>query len=192
MKGHHFIRPVGSLILVPALTTAKGMIRQICCSNPVDKEFFEMRNLNLDQVRALLEVVERGSFSAAARRLNLTQPAVSLQIRVLERRFGVQLIERLGRQAYATAPGRERVEAAQRSFRECELADAAMRRFRDGWLGRVRVGTMQTALIYLLPPILRRLRLEHPGIDLHVTNMPTTDSVENIIQNKVDLGLVTL
>ena len=51
------------------------------------------------------KVVELGSFSAAARRLNLTQPAVSLQIRELERRFGVRLIERMGKQAHATAPG---------------------------------------------------------------------------------------
>ena len=55
-----------------------------------------MRSLSLDQLRALLEVIERGSFSAAARHLNLTQPAVSLQIRELERRSGVRLIERLG------------------------------------------------------------------------------------------------
>ena len=48
-----------------------------------------MRSLNLDQLRALIEVVELGSFSAAARRLNLTQPAISLQIRELERRFGL-------------------------------------------------------------------------------------------------------
>ena len=60
-----------------------------------------MRSLSLDQLRALLEVVERGSFSAAARHLNLTQPAISLQIRELERRFDVQLIERLGKQAHA-------------------------------------------------------------------------------------------
>ena len=79
-----------------------------------------MRSLNLDQLRALLEVVELGSFSAAARRLNLTQPAISLQIRELERRFGVQLIERLGKQAHATVPGRALVEAAQRIFHECE------------------------------------------------------------------------
>ena len=64
-----------------------------------------MRSLSLDQLRALLEVVERGSFSAAARHLNLTQPAISLQIRELERRFDVQLIERLGKQAHATVPG---------------------------------------------------------------------------------------
>jgi DNA-binding transcriptional LysR family regulator len=56
-----------------------------------------MRSLNLDQLRALVEVIEQRSFSAAARRLNLTQPAVSLQVRELERRFGVQLVERLGR-----------------------------------------------------------------------------------------------
>ena len=151
-----------------------------------------MRSLNLDQLRALVEVAERGSFSAAARRLNLTQPAVSLQIRELERRFGVRLIERLGKQAHATVPGQDLVEAAQRIFRECDLADAAMRRFRDGWIGRVHVGTTLTAMIYLLPPILRRLRLDHPGIDLIVTNMPTPDSVEKIVQNKIDLALVAL
>jgi DNA-binding transcriptional LysR family regulator len=87
-----------------------------------------MRSLNLDQLRALLEVVELGNFSAAARRLNLTQPAISLQIRELERRFGVQLIERLGKQAHATVPGRALVEAAQRIFHECEHADAALSR----------------------------------------------------------------
>ena len=151
-----------------------------------------MRSLNLDQLRTLLEVLDLGSFSAAARRLNLTQPAVSLQIRELERRFGVRLIERMGKQAHATAPGRELVEAAQRIFRDCDLAEAAMRRFREGWIGRVHIGTTNTAMTYALPPILRRLRLDHPGIDLLVTNMPTRDSVEHIIQNKIDLALVTL
>jgi DNA-binding transcriptional LysR family regulator len=167
-------------------------MRQILFSNLIDKGFFEMRSLNLDQLRALLKVIELKSFSAAARQLNLTQPAVSLQIRELERRFGVQLIERVGKQAHATAPGRDLIEAAHRIFRECELTETAMRRYRDGWIGRVHIGTTNTMLMYELPPILRRLRLEHPGIDLHVTNMPTRDSVERILQNRIDLGLVTL
>ena len=151
-----------------------------------------MRSLNLDQLRTLHEVVEQGSFSAAARRLNLTQPAVSLQIRELERRFGVKLIERMGKKAYVTAPGQELLEAAQRIFRECEHAEAQMRRFREGWVGRVRIGTTNTAMTYALPPILRKLRTDHPGIDLHVTNMATRDSVEHILQNKLDFALVTL
>src|SRR6266487_2361491 len=151
-----------------------------------------MRSLNLDQLRTFLEVVEGGSFSAAARRLNLTQPAVSLQIRELERRFKVCLIERLGKQAHATAPGRVLVEAAQRIFRECGLVDAAMRRFCEGWIGRVRVGTTLSSMIYRLPPILNRVRLDHPGIDLVVTNAPTQNSVENVVQNRVDVALVNL
>jgi DNA-binding transcriptional LysR family regulator len=151
-----------------------------------------MRSLNLDQLKTLTEVIALGSFSAAAGRLNLTQPAVSLQIRELERRFGVRLVERLGKQAHATAPGRELIAAAKRISHECDLADAAMRRFRDGWIGRVHVGTSLTAMIYRLPPLLRRVRLDHPGIDLFVTNMPTPGSVEKIIQNKLDLALVML
>jgi DNA-binding transcriptional LysR family regulator len=151
-----------------------------------------MRSLNIDQLRALTEVVEQGSFSAAARRLHLTQPAVSLQIRELERRFGMRLIERMGKRTYATAPGRELVEAARRILRECNLAEASMHRFRDGSLGRVHIGTTMTALTYQLPAILRMLRLEHPGIELHVTQMPTRDSVERVLQNRIDFGLVTL
>jgi DNA-binding transcriptional LysR family regulator len=151
-----------------------------------------VRGLNLDQLRTLLEVVEHGSFSAAARRLRLTQPAVSLQIRELERRFGLQLVERLGKQAYATVPGRELIEAAQRIFHECDHVAATMRRFREGWIGRVRVSMTLTSMIYRLPPILRKIRLEHPGIDLIVTNTPTQTSVENIISNRIDLALVNL
>ena len=67
-----------------------------------------------------------------------------------------------------------------------------MRRFREGWIGRVRIGTTNTAMTYALPPILRKLRTDHPGIDLHVTNMATRDSVEHILQNKLDFALVTL
>ena len=151
-----------------------------------------MRNLNLDHLRALAEVVRQGSFSAAARTLNLTQPAVSLQIRELESRLGVRLIERLGKQAHATIPGRDLIAHAQRIFRECEAVEESMRRFRDGWLGRVHIGTTLTALMYELPPVLRELRSAHPRIDLVVTNMATRLSVERILDNTIDLALVTL
>jgi DNA-binding transcriptional LysR family regulator len=151
-----------------------------------------LRGLSFDQLRTLLEVIEQGSFSAAARRLNLTQPAISLQIRELERRFGVRLIERLGKQAHATAPGLQLAEAARRILGECDHADNAMRHFREDWIGRVRVGTTLTTMIYRLPPILRMLRIDHPRIDLVVSNAPTRNCMENVIQNKVDLALVNL
>jgi DNA-binding transcriptional LysR family regulator len=150
-----------------------------------------VRSLNPDQLRAFLEVVECGSFSAAARRLNLSQPAVSLQIRELEQRLGVRLFERLGKQAHATAPGHELVATARSILRECDVAYATMRRFRDGLVGRVHVGTALTAMIYRLPPILGKLHLDYPGIDVVISNMPTQESVENILQHKIDLALVT-
>jgi DNA-binding transcriptional LysR family regulator len=151
-----------------------------------------MRSLNLDQLRTLVEVVALGNFSAAARRLNLTQPAVSLHIRELEQRFGVRLVERTGRHAQATPPGRELVEHAGRIFRECASSEATMRRFRDGWIGSVSLGTTLTALTYSLPPILKKLRGDHPGIELMVNNMSTRDSVEGVMRNAIDLALVTL
>ena len=54
-----------------------------------------MRNLSLDQLRTLIEVVALGSFTEAAKRLHLTQPAISQQIRELENRCGMQLVERI-------------------------------------------------------------------------------------------------
>jgi DNA-binding transcriptional LysR family regulator len=151
-----------------------------------------MRNLNLDQLHTFETVIGLASFTAAARRLNLSQSTVSVQIRELERRFGVALIERMGKKAYATPSGRALAEAAQRIFRECESAEDAVRHFRDGWIGRVHVGTTNTALMYDLPPVLRKLSIDHPGIGLHVTNMATRESIEGVIQNTIDLALVTL
>ncbi len=150
-----------------------------------------MRSLNPDQLRAFLEVVECASFSAAARRLNLSQPAVSLQIRELEQRLEVRLVERLGKQAHATVAGQELVPIAQGILRECDIAYATMRRLRHGLVGRVLVATALTTMTYRLPPILGRLRVDHPGIDVIVSNMPTQVSVEKILENKADLALVT-
>jgi DNA-binding transcriptional LysR family regulator len=66
-----------------------------------------MKALNLDQLGSFVKVVETGSFSAAAEKLRLTQPAVSLQIRQLEKRMGTALLERVGRKTRPTAAGSE-------------------------------------------------------------------------------------
>jgi DNA-binding transcriptional LysR family regulator len=151
-----------------------------------------MRNLNLYQLRAFVTVVEQRGFSAAARRLHLTQPAVSLQIKALEERLGIGLLERLGKKAHPTAAGRELMGAAERIFRACEEAERLMQRYRDGWIGRVSLGTINTAFSYDLPPILRRLRQEHPGLELQIVNLPTMESVDGILENRLDIAIVTL
>src|SRR5262249_23850273 len=143
-------------------------------------------------LRTFETVIGLASFTAAARRLNLSQSTVSVQIRELERRFGVTLIERMGKKAYATASGQVLAEAAQRIFHECESIEEALRRLREGWIGRVHVSTTNTALMYDLPPVLRRLRVDYPGLELHITNMATAESVEHVLENRIDLALVTL
>jgi DNA-binding transcriptional LysR family regulator len=151
-----------------------------------------MRALNLDQLRTLETVVRLGSFTGAARELNLSQSAVSVQIRELEERLGVLLVERLGKKAYATIAGQEVIERATKIGEEAEAIVTAMRRFRDGWIGRVRMGTGLSALMYFLPPVIKSLRAEHPGIELLIRNLTTAESVEAILENKIDLGVVTL
>ena len=140
----------------------------------------------------LSEVVAQGSFTRAAKRLNLAQPTISLQIRELETRLGVRLVDRMGKRAFATAAGRELIEHAQRISEETDQLLAAMRRHRDGWLGQVRIGSSTTALIYHLPPVLARLRKEHPNIELVVTTGTTTGVVERMLRNEIDLGIVSL
>jgi len=151
-----------------------------------------MRGLNPDHLSTLSEVVAQGSFTRAARRLNLAQPTVSLQVRELETRLGVRLIDRLGKRAFATAAGRELIEHAGRIASEQERLLAAMRRHREGWLGQVRIGSSTTALIYHLPPLLQQLRSSQPKIELIVTTGTTNSIVERIIRNEIDVGVVSL
>jgi DNA-binding transcriptional LysR family regulator len=150
-----------------------------------------MRNLNLDQLRTFIEVAELGSFSAAAQRLNLSQPA-SVQIRELETRLAVPLIKREGKRAYPTPAGRELLDHANRIFDSTNRAMAAMRRHNDGSLGWVHIGSGPAALHYLLLPILQRLRAEHPTLNLTVSTGTTADIVEQMSRNAIDIGFTGL
>ncbi|MCC7274682.1 MAG: LysR family transcriptional regulator [Alphaproteobacteria bacterium] len=151
-----------------------------------------MRNLNLDHLQALAEVVALGSFSAAAARLGLTQPAISLQIRQLERRMGVRLVERVGKRATATAAGRTLLEHGRRIEGAVAAAIEALAGHRAGTVGRVRLGTGATACIYLLPPVLHRLRVRFPELEIVVGTGNTPDILRAIEDNLMDVALVTL
>jgi DNA-binding transcriptional LysR family regulator len=137
-------------------------------------------------------VVERGSFTAAAASRGVTQPAVSMQVRQLETRLGVRLVERVGRRAQATPAGREILSCLPAIEDAIVRADAALAPFREGEAGRIRLGTGATACIYLLPPILRRLRERMEGLDIVVRTANTIDVLRMVEENEIDLGLVTL
>lgn len=151
-----------------------------------------MSDLKLDQLRTFAEVVERGTFSAAAERLRLSQPAVSLQVRQLEERLGVRLLERVGKRATPTAAGLELVEHARRIEAEVTAALDGMAAHSGGAAGRVRIGTGATASIYLLPPLLGDLKRRFPSIEITVRTGDTADVLKDLEENALDLGFVTL
>ena len=151
-----------------------------------------MRSLNLDQLKAFVEVVARGSFTAAAKKLNLTQPAVTHQVHELEQRFKVTLLERLGKRVYLTPAGEKLLEHARLFLDEDSRTRASMRRFGDGWLGRVRIGTSMTVLMYALPPILRQLKISHPQLEISLKSVLTATTLEMLKANALDLGLCAM
>ncbi|CAB3870102.1 HTH-type transcriptional activator CmpR [Achromobacter anxifer] len=151
-----------------------------------------MRGLNLDHLRTFAQVIELGSFSAAAERVGVTQPAVSLQIRQLERRFGLKLVERVGRWAGPTAAGLELLEHARIIDAALAQAELAMTAHASQVSGRIRLGTGATACTYLLPPILADLRRRFPALDIVASTGNTADMLRGLENNTLDIGLVTL
>ncbi|KRC16560.1 LysR family transcriptional regulator [Acidovorax sp. Root219] len=151
-----------------------------------------MERINLDQLHGFATAIELGSFSAAAQRLDLTQPAVSLQVRQLEKRLGTPLVERVGRVLRPTAAGAELLVHVARI--DAAVADAlhAVAHHASGTAGRVRLGTGATACIFLLPPVLGALRQRFAGLEITVRTGNTADIVQAVEDNTLDVGLVTL
>lgn len=151
-----------------------------------------MRSLNLDQLQTFVQVARLGSFTAAARHLHLTQPAVSFQVRELERRFGVTLLERVGRRARPSAAGRELLKHAARVNLAVDELHASLAAHKGELAGTVIIGAGATACIYLLPKYLGRLRARFPRLEMTVITDNTHDIISGIEDGTVDLALVTM
>lgn len=151
-----------------------------------------MRGLSLDQLQALELVIETGSFSGAAERLGISQPAVSVQIKELERRLGVLLVERVGRRAQATAAGRDALVHIRRIDEAVADTLRVTSAHRAGDCGRLRLGTGATACIYLLPRILKDLHRKMPQLEIVVSTGSTPDILRSVDDNRIDAALVTL
>ena len=122
-----------------------------------------MRSLNPDHLRALAEVVAQGSFTRAAKRLNLAQPTISLQIRELETRLGVRLVDRMGKRAFADRR-RPRADRARPAHLRGDRPASLQRCGATATAGSARCASAPapSALIYHLPPVLARLRKSIP------------------------------
>lgn len=151
-----------------------------------------MKNLNLDQLQTFLSAVELGTLTAAAKRRGISQPAASLQVRQLEKRIGVRLIEKVGKKISPTQAGLRMIEHAGKINAAVSSAIDDMTAHADDAAGRIRIGTGATACIYLLPPLLRQLRNEFPLMEISVRTGNTTEILKAVEDNTLDLGFVTL
>lgn len=151
-----------------------------------------MEKLNLDQLNTFVQVVRQGSFSAAGDVLGLTQPAVSLQIRQLEQRLQVRLLERVAKRVRPTSSGEVLLEHVGRINTAVDNALRAMADHAQEIAGAITVGTGATACIHLLPPLLRELKQAYPLLNIGVRTGNTDDMVKAVEENRLDIALVTL
>ncbi|TFB27152.1 LysR family transcriptional regulator [Lelliottia nimipressuralis] len=151
-----------------------------------------MTTLNLGYLATFRLAIQRGSFSAAADLLGISQPAVSLQIRQLEQFLQTRLVERTGRGIKATDAGQALLAHGERIQQAVDDAIRSVSAFSHDVSGTITLGTGATACIHLLPPLLEQLRRDFPLLSVGVTTGNTLDIVRAIEENRLDMGLVTL
>lgn len=141
---------------------------------------------------AFVEVADSGSFSAAAERLHLTQPAISKRIAALEARLHRSLFDRVGRRITLTEAGIALLPYARRVLHEIEDARRAVSRLSAEIRGRLSIGTSHHIGLHRLPPVLKRYTQQFPDVDLDIHFMDSEDACDAVLAGKLELGIVTL
>jgi DNA-binding transcriptional LysR family regulator len=142
-------------------------------------------------LRNLLLVVERGTFTRAARAAHLTQPALSVSIRRLEAAFGARLLDRGRHGAELTAAGHEVATRARVALSAIEDARRAVAELAGLDKGVVRIGAGATSATYLLPPILARYRKRHPGVRIVLKELTREEAADQIERGEIDIAALT-
>lgn len=125
--------------------------------------------MEFKQLKALMTVAETGSVTRAAELLELVQPAVTRQIRMLEAELGVALFERSSRGMRLTDAGEIMVDRARHIFDDLKYAQMAVQPDPHNVTGTVTLGLLESTADLLAAPVAAAIRRDHPGIDLHLT-----------------------
>jgi DNA-binding transcriptional LysR family regulator len=146
--------------------------------------------LDVRRLRVFSEVAARGSFSAAADALTLTQSAVSQHITALEREVGLPLIERGTRPVELTEAGYALTRHATGIFARLDGAEQELGEIAGRRLGRLRFGTFPTALATLVPPAFAAFRRAHPEVTLTVVDDHLQRLIPRLEAGELDLALI--
>lgn len=146
--------------------------------------------MNLNQLKVFCEVVERKGFTRAAEALYLTQPAVSRQVQELERYYGVELFEQIGKRIYPTEAGHTLYNYSKQIFHTLDDLDVEINQLKGLKAGHLRIAASATAGTYLLPPLLGKFKRKYPGVEVSL-EIYNSQQVEQrlLLYQQLDLGV---
>lgn len=145
-----------------------------------------MEKVDWNQLRAFLETAETGSLSAAARKLGLTQPTLSRQVAAIEQRMGVTLFERVGKAMVLSPTGIELLEHARAMGAAAEALGLAATGRSQAIEGVVSVSATDAVAAHLLPPLVRQLREQEPGIAIEVIS---SNALSDLLRREADIAI---
>ncbi|PWW44294.1 MULTISPECIES: selenium metabolism-associated LysR family transcriptional regulator [Paenibacillus] len=146
--------------------------------------------MNFHQLHIFYTVAEKGSFSAAAQALHMTQPAVTMQIQSLEDYFGTKLLHRSTKKIELSEAGRTLLPHAKRSVELVRQTDEAMSAFTQMLQGRLQLGASLTIGEYVLPRMLGPFARQYPDISIVMKVMNTTQIMDDILKHQLNFGLI--
>jgi DNA-binding transcriptional LysR family regulator len=148
--------------------------------------------MDTQNLQAFLLVAETGSFSQAAEKLHLTQPAVSKRVALLEEQLQAHLFDRIGRNIGLTEAGQALLPHAKRVQQELQLAAQSVRDLDGDVGGELRLATSHHIGLHRLPPVLSYFSQAFPAVQIDIEFMDSEQAYELIMQGKAELAVVTL
>lgn len=145
------------------------------------------------QLKSFIAIAETGTFTRAAALVHITQAAISVQIRELEKEIGIKLFIRTPRRVILTEAGEKLLERARRILREHDAALAELAELAGSERGRLRIGSASAMVTAeTLPRILRALREQHAHVEVSVTSGTSETLVRALRAGEIDLAFVSL
>ena len=146
--------------------------------------------MELRQLRYFVTVAQELHFGKAAERLQITQPALSKQIRVLETELEIQLFIRTKRSVNLTKAGEVFFAQAQQLLQQAEEAIQLAKRTALGEVGRLTIGFTATATYTVLPELIRDFRSRYPQVEVEMLQLCTEEQVAALNRGEIDLGFL--
>ena len=148
--------------------------------------------MNIDDLQAFIAVADTGSFSLAADKLFITQPAVSKRIAALEASLNHKLFDRIGRHVALTPAGTELLPRALNIIQQLKDTKRTLQELSGEIVGVLRIATSHHIGLHHLPPILQQFSDQHPEVNLEVEFVDSEKAYQRVTDGECELGIVTL